>query len=71
MNHHVVHLGGVLGVLLGAESRETLLAEVGLEGSVARDKAVDAKVELLTANEQGSVDVLRDDVRFAQVDLVL
>ena len=71
MNHHIVHLSGVLRVLLCAEPRKALLAQVDLQWAVACDEAVQTQIELLATDQQRAVDVLTDHVRLTQVDLVL
>jgi len=71
VDHHVVQFSGVLSVLLSAESGEALIVQIGPEGTVAGHEAVESQIELLTADEQGTVDVLRDHIGLPEVDLVL
>lgn len=70
MNHHIVHLSGVLSVFFSAKPRKALVVLENSEWSVAGHEDVHSQVKFLAADKEGSVDVLWDNIGFTQVDLV-
>lgn len=68
MDHHVVQLGDIRGVLLCAETGESSRVHPDLEGAVTRHEHVESQIEFLASHQEWLLDVAGDDVGLAQIE---
>lgn len=68
--HVLVVLVDLLGVGFGGETSKTLLENVDSQRFIAGNQHVDAQIKLMTIDQQGVRDVLRNDAGLVNVNVV-